>query len=286
MRMRSPNFNFLQPVSQPGDAGARVIAVTSGKGGVGKTNLTVNLAVELNRRGYRTAIFDADLGMANAEVLLGISPRYTLYDYLYNGKSMIEIIAVAPAGVSVISGGSGFVELANLDYQARKRLGRGLQELDRCFDFVLVDTGAGISKTVLGFVAAAQEALVVLTPEPTSLTDAYGLIKILAKYNVHNQIMVVVNRAGDEKEAWRTYQTLQTTTERFLQVRLINLGFLPDDKTVVQAVKQQQPFIMQAPAAPAAQHLVQVANRLLAGRQAESPGGLQSFFGKLMRLFG
>ncbi|GAB6158010.1 MinD/ParA family protein [Desulfotomaculum varum] len=284
--MRSPNFNFLQPINQPGGAGARVIAVTSGKGGVGKTNLTVNLAVELSRRGYRTAIFDADLGMANAEVLLGMSPRYTLYDYLYNGKSMAEIIAVCPAGVSVISGGSGFVELANLDYQARKRLGRGLQELDHCFDFVLVDTGAGISKTVLGFVAAAQEAVVVLTPEPTSLTDAYGLIKILAKYNVHDQIMVVVNRAGDEKEAWRTYQTLQTTTERFLQVRLINLGFLPEDKAVVQAVKQQQPFVKLAPAAPAAQHLVQVANRLLAGRQADSPGGLQGFFGKLMRLFG
>ncbi|SHF36920.1 MinD/ParA family protein [Desulforamulus putei] len=283
--MRSPNHNFLQTVNKRSDSGARVIAVTSGKGGVGKTNLVVNLAVELNRRGYRVAIFDADLGMANAEVLLGIVPQYTLYDYLFKGKSMDEILAASPPGIQIISGGSGFVELANLDYQARKRLGRGLQELDRNFDFVLVDTGAGISKTVLGFVAAAHEVVVVITPEPTSLTDAYGLIKVLSKYNVHNEIMVVVNRAMDEKEAWRTYRSMETTTGQFLQVRLINLGYLPEDSTVVQAVKQQQPFVKMAPSTPASQNLAKIANRLISGRE-EEPLGLQGFFGKLMRLFG
>ncbi|MEW6697247.1 MAG: MinD/ParA family protein [Bacillota bacterium] len=283
--MRSPDYNFLKTANQRSDSGARVIAVTSGKGGVGKSNLVVNLAVELNRRGYRAAIFDADLGMANAEVLLGVVPKYTLYDYLFEGKGIDEILTSSPQGIHIISGGSGFVELANLDYQARKRLGRGLQELDRKFDFVLVDTGAGISKTVLGFVAAADEVIVVLTPEPTSLTDAYGLIKVLSKYNVHHEMMVVVNRATDDKEARRTYQSMESTTGQFLQVRLINLGYLPEDSAVVKAVKQQQPFIKMAPSTPVSGSLIKIADRLLSGRE-EAPPGVQGFFGKLMRLFG
>ncbi|AQS59807.1 ATPase [Desulforamulus ferrireducens] len=265
--------------------GARVIAITSGKGGVGKSNLVVNVAVELVRRGHRVAIFDADLGMANAEVILGLVPRYTLYDYLFNNKEIKDILEVSPQGVYLISGGSGSVELANLDLSARKRLNDGLQELDRLFDFVLVDTGAGISKTVLGFVAAAEEVLVVLTPEPTSLTDAYGLIKVLSKYHVHDQIMVVVNRAGNEKEARKTYQTMETTAKRFLQVQLTYLGFIPDDNTVVQAVKRQQPFILMAPGSVASQGVIRIVNKLLLG-QEEEPRGIHSFFGKLMRLFG
>lgn len=283
--MRSPDYNFLKTANQRSDSGARVIAVTSGKGGVGKSNLVVNLAVELNRRGYRVAIFDADLGMANAEVLLGVVPKYTLYDYLFEGKGIDEILTSSPQGIHIISGGSGFVELANLDYQARKRLGRGLQELDRKFDFVLVDTGAGISKTVLGFVAAADEVIVILTPEPTSLTDAYGLIKVLAKYNVHHEMMVVVNRATDDKEAQRTYQSMESTTGQFLQVTLINLGYLPEDSAVVKAVKQQQPFIKMAPSTPVSGSLIKIADRLLSERE-EAPPGVQGFFGKLMRLFG
>jgi len=261
-----------------------VIAVASGKGGVGKTNLVVNLAVELKRRGYRVAVFDADLGMANAEVLLGLVPKYTLYDYLFYGRRIEEIITTSPQGVQVISGGSGFLELANLDPAARQKLGQGLQELDYKFDFVLVDTGAGISKNVLGFVAAAGEVIVVITPEPTSLTDAYGLIKVLAKYHVHDEIMVVVNRAADEREAEHTYQRLELTADRFLQVRLMNLGSIPEDLSVVQAVKNQQPFTIMTPSAAASRSLDKIANRLVTGAEAE-PAGWQGFFGKLMRLF-
>ena len=274
-----------KPIPHKAKSGARVIAITSGKGGVGKSNLVVNLAVELVKRGQRVAIFDADLGMANAEVILGIVPQYTLYDYLFDNKKIEDILEVSPQGVHIISGGSGFVELANLDLQGRKRLSEGLQELDRMFDFVLVDTGAGISKTVLGFVAAAEEVLVVLTPEPTSLTDAYGLIKVLSKYNVHHQMMVVVNRAVDEKEAWRTYRTMEDTAKQFLQVQLINLGFIPNDTTVVKAVKNQQPFILMAPSAAASQGVVRIVNQLLP-REEEEPRGIQGFLGKLMRLFG
>lgn len=284
--MRSPNHNLIQTVRENGNSGARVIAVTSGKGGVGKSNLVVNLALKLNSKGYKVVIFDADLGMANAEVLLGIVPQYSLYDYLYNGKSIDEILTTSPQGVQIISGGSGFVELANLDHKARKRLAKGLQELDHKFDFVLIDTGAGISKTVLGFVAAADEVIVVLTPEPTSLTDAYGLIKVLSKYQVHNEIMVVVNRATDKHEALRTFKTMELTTSQFLQVHLVNLGYISEDSSVVRSIKRQQPFTILAPTAPASQQVSKIAGQLVSGREEEEPMGVQGFLGKLMRLFG
>ncbi|RYD03097.1 hypothetical protein N752_22050 [Desulforamulus aquiferis] len=157
--MRSPKVNYKAFFSNAEPGGARVIAVASGKGGVGKTNLVVNLAIELNRQGNRVAVFDADLGMANVEVLLGIVPKYTLYDYLFNGNTIEEIMSTSPQGIQVISGGSGLVELANLDPKSRKRLGQGLLELDNKYDYVLVDTGAGISKTVLGFVARQTKLL-------------------------------------------------------------------------------------------------------------------------------
>lgn len=284
--MRGPIHNLVNlSNTRVNNSGARVIAVASGKGGVGKTNLVVNLALELNKRGFKVAIFDADLGMANVEVLLGIVPKYTLYDYLVNGKSIENIMVASPQGVNIISGGSGFIELANLDADSRKRLGQGLQELDNKFDFVLVDTGAGISKNVLGFVAAADEVVVVITPEPTSLTDAYGLIKVLTKYQVHHEIMLVVNRAIDEKEAQRTYKTMELTTGQFLQVQLINLGFIPEDISVVQAVKNQQPFTVMTPSATASLSLSRIASQLVSGKGTDNKG-LQGFFGKLMRLFG
>lgn len=283
--MRSPIHNHPGTVTRWNDSGARVIAVTSGKGGVGKSNVVVNLAVELTRLGYRVAIFDADLGMANAEVLLGMVPTCTLYDFLFNGRTMEEIMTRSPQGIQVISGGSGFVELANLDPGSSKRLGQGLQQLDQQFDFILVDTGAGISKAVLGFVAAADEVIVVVTPEPTSMTDSYGLIKVLSKYKVHQDIKVVVNRATDVEEAQRTYEQLEYTCSRFLQVGLINLGYIPEDYHVVKAVKNQQPFTIMAPSATASQSLTRIASRLATGKEIK-PTGLQGFFGKLIRLFG
>ncbi|AEF94627.1 Cobyrinic acid ac-diamide synthase [Desulfotomaculum nigrificans CO-1-SRB] len=283
--MRSPKLNLERTSWGPGDSGSRVIAVASGKGGVGKTNLVVNLAVELRRRGKRVAIFDADLGMANAEVLLGIVPQYTMYDFLFKGKSIKDIMVCAEQGIYVISGGSGFLELANLDSRSRQRLSQCLQELEDDFDYILVDTGAGISKTVLGFVAAADEVIVVITPEPTSLTDAYGLIKILAKYHVHDEIMVTVNRAADEKEAQRTFKRLELTASRFLQIKLINLGFIPEDHAVVRAVKNQQPFMIMNPSSWASQNLARITDYLVLD-QGGPPAGLNGFLDKLMRLFG
>lgn len=263
---------------------ARVVAVTSGKGGVGKSNLVVNLALALAGMGQRVIIFDADLGMANAEVILGLAPRYSIYDYLYNNKDLEQIITDGPGQIKIISGGSGFLELANLTNQQTKKLQDSFARLENEADFVLVDTGAGISKNVLGFLAAADEVVVVVTPEPTSFTDAYGLIKVLSKYKVHNKIMVVVNRAENILEAIRTFNRMEFAVNRFLSSSLLFLGTVYEDKRVVQAVKRQIPFYMLQPNSRASHCVMSIAKKLLAeGKEVQ---GINGFIGKLLRLFG
>lgn len=269
--------------------GARVIAVSSGKGGVGKTSLVVNLAITLASMGQRVVIFDADLGLANAEVLMGITPPNTLFDCLYGDKDIEEIIIPGPCGLKLVSGGSGFMELANLDSSRRQQLIESLSYFDREADFLIIDTGAGISKNVLGFVAAASEVIVVITPEPTSLTDAYSLIKVLAMFKVHSEVMLVINRAGDEREARRTAQRMENVVNQFLQIRVNGIGWIVEDRGVSQAVKDQEPFSMFYPNSPPAQSISMIARYLITGQQVEGslPGaGAGGFIRRLARLFG
>ncbi len=267
-------------------AGPRVVAVTSGKGGVGKTSLVVNLALALAHLGQRVVVFDADLGLANVEVLLGISPPHTLHDVVFGGKSMEEVLVPGPCGIKFISGGSGFQELANLDTAQRERLIRGLAYFQHQADFLLVDTGAGISRNVLGFVAASQEVIVVVTPEPTSLTDAYGLIKVLAKFKVHSHAYLVVNRALDDREAVQTAHKMEMVAGRFLQFRVHHLGSLLEDGVVGQAVKVQQPFVLLQPHGAAARRVAEMARYLVEGYRAPAARGINGFIGRLVRLLG
>ncbi len=268
---------------EPAEWGPRALAVTSGKGGVGKTSISVNLAISLAQMGQRVTLFDADLGMANAEVLMGLVPPYSLYDVLYGGKTIEEVAVRGPLGINVISGGSGLVEMANLDRERRRYLLDMLSRAGRDDDFLIVDTGAGIGKNVLGFVAAAKEVIVVITPEPTSLTDAYALIKVLDRFDVHREVGVVVNRAADQREASRVYGRLLAVVERFLKIKLNNLGWIPEDKAVAQAVKNQQPFALANPSSAASRSIASVASVLLHG---ETPPASGNFWGRLIRLFG
>ncbi|MTI80176.1 MAG: MinD/ParA family protein [Firmicutes bacterium] len=265
--------------------GPRVIAVTSGKGGVGKTNITLNLAMALSSLGQRVVIFDADLGMANVEVLLGVNPRYTLFDFLYNNKSLYEIITPGPNNIKLISGGSGLLELANLSQRAIKQLRDTVNHFDVGADIILVDTGAGINKNVLAFVGAAQEVIVVATPEPTSITDAYGLIKVLASYNVHREVNLVVNKVDKEREAKETYHKLEVTARHFLiNTKIRYLGSVKEDVNVVKAVRDQQPFMLYQPDCAASQSIKDLAAELL-GNDSKDQGGFSGFFTRLTRLF-
>ncbi|RDV84688.1 MinD/ParA family protein [Ammonifex thiophilus] len=270
-------------VRQKTTPGSRVLAITSGKGGVGKTSLAVNLSILLARRGRRVILFDADLGLANAEVLLGVTPACTLFDYLYRGRRIEELISAGPGGVKFISGGSGVEELARLDERGRARLLALLPYLQEQADFLLVDTGAGIAEGVLGFVAAAEEVLLVLTPEPTSLTDAYALLKVLHRRKIHPRTFLVVNRAGGAKEAEQTSLRLRAACRRFLGWEPTYLGFLPEDRGMVQAAKEQKPLVLHFPFSPAARQLEKIADELEGKRI--SGKGVERFFHRLARLF-
>ncbi|MCL6557868.1 MAG: MinD/ParA family protein [Firmicutes bacterium] len=265
--------------------GPRVIAVTSGKGGVGKTSIVVNLGLILARLGRRVLLFDADLGLANIEVMLGISPPYTLYEFLYGNRSMEEVVYSGPKGLQIISGGSGIDELAHLDSAQRQRILEFLPYLRARTDFVLVDTGAGISRNVLGFVAAAEEVVIVITPEPTSLTDAYSLIKVLSKFKVHAEARLVVNRARDEREAQQTANKLRLVCSRFLNFDLSYLGAILEDGAVGQGIKNQQPFVLTQPYSVASRNLNRIADLLIEGKEC-APKAAERFLDRLLRLFG
>lgn len=284
----SQRFSTPSPENQVDSPGVRVIAVTSGKGGVGKTSLVVNLGITLAGMGQRVVIFDADLGLANAEVLMAINPPSTLFDCLYGDKSIEDIIIPGPCGLKLISGGSGFLELANLDSVRRQKLIESLSYFDRETDFLLIDTGAGITKNVLGFVAAASEVIVVVTPEPTSLTDAYSLIKVLSMFKVHSEVMLVINMANDELEAKRTAQKIENVINQFLQIKVNKLGWVMEDSMVSQAVKKQEPFSMFKPYSPPSRSISMIARHLLSGQEDGTLGQRHSamgFFHRLTRLF-
>ena len=247
----------IAPIAQ-----ARVVAVTSGKGGVGKTNLCSNLALTLAARGQRVIIVDADLGLANVHVVLGVAPRFHLEHVMRGEKTLQEALYMGPGGVGIIGGGSGLTDMANLDETRRARFIANLSELDSLADVVLLDTGAGLSHNVLAFLCAVDEVIVITTPEPTAITDAYATIKVLSQENPGARQRLVVNMAQSEAEAQAVAQRLQSITRRFLGRDLDWLGYLPHDMTVSRAVRAQQPFSTLAPDAPASRAIVRLAARL------------------------
>ena len=260
----------------------RVIAVASGKGGVGKTNLTANLAVALARRGLRVCVLDADLGLANLDVLLGLTPTASLRDVLSGERRLADVLIDGPAGIRIVPAASGVEELTALAPAERLRLLDEVETLDGSVDVLLLDTAAGISSNVLYFAAAAADILVVITPEPTALTDAYALIKVLASRYGRREFLVAVNMAAGASDAEAAFARLARVTSRFLRVELEYQGYVPYDDAVPRAVRQQQPVILSAPGTPASLAVGELARRL-AGRSPAVPGGgLQFFFRRLL----
>lgn len=261
----------------------RIMAISSGKGGVGKTSIALNLAITLSNSGKKVIIFDADLGLSNVDVMMGVYPNLTLHDCLKGRANISDIIITGPAGVELISGGSGFLELANLGDELLKNLTDSLHVLDSRADFIIVDTSAGISKNVLAFATAVEEFLLVLTPEPTSITDAYSLTKILSKYKLHDEIYLIINRAASTKEAEHTRLKFENVCERFLNIKVNYLGHVLEDRNVPEAIKSQQPLVTYKPSSPAAKCISKIASSFLESNKKSS--GISSFFDRLTRLF-
>ena len=246
---------------------ARVITVTSGKGGVGKSNTAINLAIQFRKMGQRVIILDADFGLANIEIMFGTVPKHNFCDLIYQGKNIKEIITWGPMEVGFISGGSGIAGLSNLSREYLTYIIQSLAELDAIADIVIVDTGAGISDAVLEFLVASGEILVVTTPEPTSITDSYSLLKALKRHprfsEKASQVNVIANKVDSQNEGQALFNKLNAVVSRYLKLPITYLGAVPQDNQLSKAVMQQMPVSIQAPTAKSALAYEAIAAKLM-----------------------
>ena len=268
---------------------AKVITVTSGKGGVGKTNVTVNLGIALSRMGLRVVILDVDFGLANIDVLFGVTPKHTLVDLIRDERSIFEVLTNGPENVKFLSGGSGVEELVRLDNKQFKRFIGNIALLDKLYDIILIDTGAGLSRNVMGFIMAADEVLLVTTPEPTAITDAYALVKMVSRRDAKKPIRLLINKVESSREADEIIAKLTTVAEKFLSLKLLKLGYILYDESVVRAVKQQRPFLIGFPKSQASRQIADLASVLVSGSmdgEADDGRGAKGFFQRLLSYFG
>ena len=247
----------------PNKKTAKIIAVASGKGGVGKSNFTVNVAIELSRLGNRVMILDADLGLANVDIIFGINPKYNLSHFIKEEKDIKDIITETEYGVKVIASGSGVKELVNLSNQQRQQFIEKLSEIENMVDILLIDTGAGISRNTLSFIYASDYSIVITTPEPTALMDAYGLIKVttLSKQNV--PLKLIVNMVNSKEEAKEIASRVVLLSRRFLNTFVEPYGLIYRDKNVLNSVMAQKPFLVLYPNTKATECIKEIAKRIV-----------------------
>lgn len=265
---------------------AKIITVTSGKGGVGKSNFTLNFALALQSMGKKVLVFDADIGMANIDVLMGVSSRYSLYHLLRREKSMEDVIQYGPERLPFIPGGSGLADLFSLSDSDMTYFLDQLERISSGMDYIIFDTGAGLSKENMRFITSADHCYVVTTPEPTSITDAYALIKVVHGTGSKVPFSLIVNRAGDEREAREAADKIMLTARRFLDLDMQLLGSIADDPHVVQAVKRQTPFTIAFPKCDAASDIRRIALRSMASPAAaepDAPKGIKGFMHRLLK---
>lgn len=281
---QAEQLRILKAGSQQPKALARVITVTSGKGGVGKSNTSINLAIQFKKMGKRVIILDADFGLANIEIMFGTVPKHNLCDLIYQGKSITDIITWGPMGVGFISGGSGIAGMSNLSRDYLNYIIQNLVQLDSIADIIIVDTGAGISDAVLEFLVASSEILLVTMPEPTSITDSYSLVKALYRHPRFDpnaiKVKLVANRVQKEAEGKVLFNKLNAVIERYLKVPLIYLGSVPEDSQLAKSVMQQVPVSLHDPGARSTAAYERVARRLLDKEEAERQPkrGMAAFF--------
>jgi len=262
----------------------RVVAITSGKGGVGKTVFTINLGIALAKHRKRVFIIDADLGTANIDVLLRLNAPYNLSHVFSGQKSLLEVAVPAPGNIAVIPGGSGFQELTKLNNSQFARIIASFNQFDGFADIILIDTGSGISSDVSNFIQAADEVLVLTTTEPHAITDAYALIKVMSGLRCPAKPMLVVNRAESLEEAKAVASKLQTVAERYLDQKIGFIGWLREDKFVSRSIKEQQPVLLAYPQTLFSGNVAQIAARLLGIETAPAPNGITRFVNRLYSL--
>lgn len=268
---------------------ARVITVTSGKGGVGKTSISLNLALQFRNMGKSVIVFDADFGLANIEVMVGAIPKYNLSDLIFRGKQLQDILMDGPMGIKYISGGSGINQFEDLNRDQIIFLLHEFKKLESMADIIIVDTGAGISHSVMEFVASSQEILLVTTPEPTSITDAYSLLKALNRHEgfdrENTQIKLIANKVLDYEDGKNLYNKLNTVVNQFLNMKMIFLGMIPNEDKMSKAIIMQKPVTVLYPEAESTKSFVQIAEILLEKREyyEEQQKGLAYIFTRFFK---
>ena len=262
----------------------RVISVTSGKGGVGKTNIVGNLAIAFKMLGKRVLILDGDLGLANIDIIFGLNPAYNIKHVISGEKDLADVIVNGPRGIRIIPAGSGLHELVHLSQGEKLNLLNEFDRLDEAFDIFLIDTGAGISSNIMYFNMASEERIVVVTSEPTSITDAYALMKVLFKKYGTNTFKLLVNMVESTRDAKSVFLNLSNAVEHFLSdISLEYLGFVPKDENVARAVKQQRAVIECYPESASSKEFHELACRLLASsKDMASDGNIKFFWRKLI----
>lgn len=269
---------------QKSTSATKIITITSGKGGVGKSNFVVNLAITLQKLGKKVLIMDADLGMGNDDVIMGIFPKYNIFNIIHNDMSVSEVMVEGPYGVKLLPGGSGINKIEDLNKDEREIFLNKLNSLED-FDYIFIDTGAGINRSVLAFISSSDEVFVITTPEPTSLTDAYSLVKAVSHFKIKNKAKIVVNKALDYEEAKATFIKFQGAVHKFLDVKVDYLGPILEDKKLTQSVRNQKPLVIGYPSSDAAKDILNIAKNIMGEKALEGGKGVQSLFKKIFNIF-
>jgi len=280
------DFTFREKYEES-SKNARVITITSGKGGVGKTNITINLAIKLAQLGMKIIIIDADLGLSNVDIVLGKPTKYNLSDVINYRKDINDILEEGPYGIKFISGGSGLQDLVKISKDKLAHLLIEFGKLDKEADIIFIDTGAGISDTVMSFIYAAKEVIVVTTPEPTAITDAYALIKNIVQKDKTKTISIILNRVENSEEARNILEKIYQVCLKFLGIEICKLGFIYNDANISKAVKRQEPFIIVYEKSIAASNIDEIAKTLakINNTENEKTYGLRLFVTKLKLFF-
>lgn len=281
-RLRQMVFE-KQENSNESNRNTKIFTITSGKGGVGKSNVVINLAIALKKLGKKVLVLDADLGMGNADVLIGTIPKYTIFDIILNNKSINDVVINGPLGIKILCGGTGLSRLDDLNNEQRKVLINKLGEI-KDFDYILIDTGAGINRTVMAFIECSHEVFIVTTPEPTALTDAYSLLKTICNHNVKCNAKIIVNKVLSNEEGDDTFNRLNSSAKRFLGATLVHLGNLAEDKKLIQAVRMQKPVVLSFPKSEISRNIESIA-KMLEGISYSSSSSIQGIFQKMLNIF-
>lgn len=262
---------------------AKILSVTSGKGGVGKTSLSVNLAASLGKDNVRVLLIDADLGLSNVEIMLGVTPSYTLKDVIKNGRAIEEVIINGPYNIDFISGGNGFLELAELSEIEREEILIKIHKLEELYDIIIIDTGAGISKNVTAFLTISDEIIVVTNSEPTALTDAYSIIKVITEEKLKQKIGLIINRVKNKNEYQQASDILINTAKKFLGEEIKSLGYVYEDPNVRKTIYKKTPFVIYYPNSIASDCVKDIIDNLALKETEEKKASMMD---KFMRLFG